>query len=109
MKKEELFPGLIVEVRTDRPLVDGLNGYLVGGNTVSHLLARNPFSDPSMTEFILSQGDQVEVLHGPKRKQGINLVTVKNVQTGETGQLFWCEFKANMVMPQTLSPNLKFK
>lgn len=103
LKKEGLFPGSVFEVRSDRPLSNGLgsvagSGLLKLGGTVPHVTARGDYI-PGDKTFALHPGDVCEVVFGPKKKNGINLVQVRSLSTGDTGCIFWCEFRCNFVLP----------
>lgn len=98
LKKENLFSGAVFEVRDDRPLSDGLGRIAQMSNTVPHVTARGDYI-PGDKTFVLQPGDACEVVFGPKKKNGINLVQVRSLTTGETGCVFWCEFRGNFVLP----------
>lgn len=102
LKKENIFPGAVFEVRSDRPLNNGFGSTPGGGlfqmaNTVPHVVARSYI--PGDETFALQPGDGCEVVFGPKKKDGVNLVQVRSLSTGKTGCIFWCEFRCNFVLP----------
>lgn len=95
LKKENLSVGSVYEVRADRPLKNGLAGF--SGN-IPVVSARSGYV-PGCTDFSLQPGDLCELLQRPKKKNGVNVVQVKSVSTGDVGCIFWCEFRCNFVEP----------
>ena len=97
MDKTQLIVGGLYEVRTDRPLRDGVVGFMSNNHVLPYVTAHNPFDDVMMSHFQLPPSQQVELVHGPKKKKGLNVVRVRHPQTQAEGYVFWCEFKVNML------------
>ena len=102
LKKNTLNVGATYEVRSDRPLSNGLSGFQ---QTIPVVSARAGYVAGD-SNFALSPGDQCQLLHGPKKVNGVNIVQVKSVTTGVTGCVFWCEFRCNLLEPK---PKAAFK
>jgi hypothetical protein len=118
LKKTDLIPGLKIQVRTDRPLNNGLRSVLnmfpgpVNPNDEDvrkrwaeqaipylHLYHFHPsFGVQSIA--LLHPGDVVETVRGPHSKalspggDRVNVVELKT-SDGRQGYVFWCEVKAN--------------
>ena len=106
-KQPDIVPGLMVEVRGDRPLTTGVSLPGGGGYATVPYVAVREFNGVGQS-FPLKAGDVCEVVKKPRKSHGVNLVEVKNPATGQQGFVFWCEFKVNMVLPSP-TPSSKMK
>lgn len=98
LKKENLSVGSVYEVRADRPLSDGLASLPGVSGNIPVVSAHSGYVAGD-TDFSLQPGDLCEIVQGPKKKNGVNIVQVKSLSTGDIGCVFWCEFRCNLVEP----------
>ena len=115
LKKEKLLPGVMIEIRSDIPLTDGLgssSALALGPGTgspsrvIAAIEAQPPSyfapKEPPTPGFDLVAGDVCTIVHGPKRLLGANVVRVKNA-AGLEGHVFWCTLKANGMLHEPVS------
>lgn len=98
LKKEDLIAGSVYEVRSDRPLKNGLGSLAPTLNAPIGAITAHAGYVPGTHTFALNPGDLCELLHGPKKKNGVNVVLVKCLTSGQSGCVFWCEFRCNMML-----------
>lgn len=96
LKKEQMLPGAIVEVL---PVIkDGVPGFglNLGGGTKEHLTITREAGSVMDGGWGATSGTRLEIVQGPKRRQGINTVIVKVCEQPEiVGHVYWCELRAS--------------
>ena len=97
LKKQDMTPGRVVVV--DKPST-GLPKVMFGddsfkpGPDPDHITVRKSFEIGS-GGWGVRAGGKLEIVEGPKRRDGINGVKVKILSNGEVGMVFWCELRAS--------------
>jgi hypothetical protein len=97
LKKQDMKPGTIVEVAQPK---SGLPKVMFGDSNVPQ--APEPTYVAVRKSFMLgdggwgvTSGEKLEIVEGPKRRDGINGVKVKILSNGEVGMVYWCELRAS--------------
>lgn len=99
LKKSALTLDTVYEVRSDRPLSNGIEklsgtgGMFNLGGIIPHVTARDGYIAGDIT-FTLQPGDLCELVQGPKMKNRVNVVQIRSVTTGQKRSVFGCEFCA---------------
>lgn len=117
LKKEQVTAGLIFEVRSDRPLSNGLEWFDKGSGLNTNfnnsgkasmevlfpVVATHKFDIYAQYQRSQYQvGAQFEVVVEPKKRAESHTVVVKDLITGQEGFIHWNEFSACCVPVQAV-------
>lgn len=92
LKKESMIPGSKVKLRS--ALKDGMPAAFGGSMPMPNLwLMQNHYSYPKDWQIDVPPNSTLTVIHGPKKKNGINCAKVN--YNGKDGFMFWSMLRAS--------------
>ena len=122
LKKEDVVPGTIVEIRSDKALSNGLTWFDKGSGLNTNFDHKNQqtmevrFPSTPTHKFDIwekyqivsyAPGSKFEVIVEPKKRAESHTVVVKDLMTGREGFVHWTEFSACCILSPTIDLSLE--